>query len=96
MKTAHPIRIDRARVDDSKGGVWEAGRDPVGEGKVQILSTEKHPIAQAQSAMMELQRLEQLDPDWKWSRCAVIAREWKDLDPVRGFCEHHDIPVADG
>ena len=71
-------------------------RDPVGEGKVQILSTENSLVAQAQSAMMELQRLEQLDPDWKWSRCAVIAREWKDLDPVRGFCEHHDIPVQMG
>jgi ATP-dependent DNA helicase RecQ len=28
-----------------------------------------------------------LAPDWNWSSCAVIAREWKYLDPIRAWCE---------
>jgi ATP-dependent DNA helicase RecQ len=43
--------------------------------------------------MTELRRLAALDPDWDWSQVAVIAREWKYLDPVRSYCELHAIPV---
>ena len=46
--------------------------------------------------MTELQRLAALSSDWDWSKCAVIAREWKYLDPVRAFCELHRIPVQMG
>ena len=45
------------------------------------------------AVMVELQRLAALDPDWDWSRCAVMAREWKYLDPVRAFCEAEGIPA---
>ena len=31
--------------------------------------------------------------EWDWSKCAVIAREWSYLDPVRSLCELEDIPV---
>ena len=34
-----------------------------------------------------------LDPDWDWSNCAVVARNWSFLDPVRGLCEKEGIPV---
>ena len=34
-----------------------------------------------------------LAPDWDWSTCAVIAREWSYLDPVRSLCELEDIPT---
>ena len=95
MKAVHPISIDRARTKDSRGGIWQE-RDPVGQGKVQILSAQPDPIAQAGVAMAELERLSSLAPDpdgdW-WSRCAVIAREWKYLEPVRAYCELHRIPV---
>ena len=44
-------------------------------------------------AVAELQRLSALDPEWDWSKCAVIAREWSYLDPVRSLCELEDIEV---
>ena len=31
--------------------------------------------------------------DWDWSRVAVMAREWRWLEPVRAYCEHHGITV---
>ena len=46
--------------------------------------------------MAEFERLAALTPDWDWSRCAVIAREWKYLEPVRAYCEMHGIPVQMG
>ncbi len=95
MKTGHPIHVDRARQKDSPGGYWHA-LDPVAEGRVQMLSVQRDPIVQAQVAMAELQRLAALAPDWDWSRCAVIARKWRFLDPVRAFCEVHRIPVQMG
>ena len=95
MKTGHPIRIDRARAKNPPGGDWDA-LDPISRGRVQILSTWRDPISQAQVAMAELQRLAALSPNWDWSTCAVIAREWKYLNPVRAFCETHHIPVQMG
>ena len=95
MKTEHPIRIDRARAQDSPGGNWTA-LDSVAQGRVQILSAQRDPISQARVAMTELQRLAALSSNWNWSTCAVIAREWKYLDPVRAFCEVHRIPAQMG
>ena len=51
------------------------------------------PISQAQAVIAELKRLSSLDPNWNWASCAVIAREWNYLDPVRSLCELEDIPV---
>ena len=42
--------------------------------------------------MDELSRLSTLDPQWKWDRCAVIARNWTDLDPVASVCVQRGIP----
>ena len=96
MKGEHPIRIDRRRAKDVPGGVW-AERDPVAHGRVQILPARRDPITQAQVAMTELERLAtRATDDWDWSRCAVIAREWKYLEPVRAFCEVNAIPVQMG
>ena len=95
MKTGHPIRINRARAKSPRGGDWNKN-DPVTEGRVQILPAGTSPISQAQAIMIELQRLSAITDDWDWSACAVIAREWKYLDPVRAFCELHDIPVQSG
>ena len=95
MKTGHPIRINRARAKQPQGGEW--GKiDPVSEGRVQISPAGSEPVSQAQTAIQELQRLSTLTEDWDWSNCAVIAREWKYLDPVRGLCEHEGIPVQLG
>ena len=95
MKTGYPIRVDRARAKESPGGAW-GERDAVAQGQVRILPTRRDPITQARVAMAELGRLATLAPDWDWSRCAVIAREWKYLDPVRALCEVHRIPVQMG
>ena len=95
MKTGHPIHIDRARGKEPAGGAWRS-LDPVARGRVQILPARPDPISQAQAAMSELRRLAGLFPSWDWSRCAVVAREWKYLDPVRAFCEVHSIPAQMG
>ena len=95
MKTGHPIHIDKARAKAPPGGDWEK-LDPVAEGRVQVLPAGSDPISQAQTVMAEFQRLAALTPDWDWSRCAAIAREWKYLEPVRAFCETHEIPVQMG
>ena len=95
MKTGHPIHVDRARTRAPPGGDWEA-LDPVARGRVQILPSPPDPIAQAQAAMTELRRLSTLAPDWDWSTCAVIAREWRYLEPVRAWCEAHGVPAQMG
>ena len=95
MKAGHPIKINAARAKEPRGGVWSK-QDPVTRGMVQILPAGPNPVSQAQAIMLELQRLSTLTEDWDWSACAVIAREWKYLDPIRGFCEYHDIPVQVG
>ena len=95
MKTGHPIRIDRARMKRPPGGEWRE-LDPVARGRVQILPAQPDPVGQARIVMTELLRLAELAPSWDWSRCAVIARAWKYLEPVRAFCEVHGIPVQMG
>ena len=95
MKVEQPIHINRARAKDPPGGRWQQ-LDPVSQGRVQILTTERNPVSQTRTAMLELLRLADLSPDWDWSRCAVIAREWKYLVPVRAFCEAQGIAVQMG
>jgi ATP-dependent DNA helicase RecQ len=41
----------------------------------------------------ELRRLAGLDHGWDWAKTAIIAREWRALDPVRSYCELRGIPV---
>ena len=92
MKTAHPIQVNRVREKEPPGGRW-AALDSLAQGHVQVLSTGTSPIAQAQTAVAELKRLASLTTDWDWSSCAVIAREWTYLDPVRSLCEMEGIPA---
>ncbi len=92
MKTEHPIQIDRARRKDQDGGVW-IDLDSVAQGRVQILPVGDTPITQSQTVIAELKRLSGLTQDWDWSACAVVAREWSYLDPVRSLCELEGIPV---
>ena len=95
MKSQHPICINRSRLKEPAGGIWDT-IDPVSKGRVQILRASRNPVQQAQVAIKELERLATLSPDWNWSECAVIAREWKYLDPVRALCEVLQIPVTMG
>jgi ATP-dependent DNA helicase RecQ len=50
-------------------------------------------MTQAVAVIAELQRLSTLAAHWNWSSNAVIAREWKYLEPVRSYCELNHIPV---
>ena len=95
MKADHPIHVNRAREKDPPGGAWKE-LDPVSRGRVQILPAGRDEVHQARVVMAELQRLAALAPDWDWSRCAVIAREWKYLAPVRAFCETYGVPAQMG
>ena len=92
LKRDHRLRIDTRRHAQPPGGVW-TGRDKAAHGKVQILRLAGGQLLQAVAAVEELKRLAALDPDWRWSRCAIIARNWADLDPARSACMVHGIPV---
>ncbi|MEQ8993852.1 MAG: RecQ family ATP-dependent DNA helicase [Pseudomonadales bacterium] len=92
MKVEHPIAIDRHRRKAAPNGAWQA-LDPVAQGRVQILDTGADACAQAMAVMGEFERLASLDPGWDWAKSAVIAKEWRFLDPVRAYCEHKGIPV---
>ena len=92
LKRDHRLRIDARRLADPPGGAWTA-RDEVAQGKVQILRLNGGQLSQAVAAIEELKRLAAFDPDWQWSRCAIVARNWSDLDPARSACMVHGIPV---
>ena len=92
MKVDNEIRINKGRSRDAAGGRW-AELDPVSHGRVQVLPAGRNAVSQAQVAIAELQRMASLDAEWDWSRCAVIAREWRYLHPLRSFCEIEGIPV---
>lgn len=90
MKAEHPIVIDRSRRGEPQGGDWES-RDAVGRGRVQVLRVRGDDRSQAIAALAELRRLAELAPDWDWRTCAVIARNWRYLDPLRSLCERDAI-----
>ncbi len=50
-------------------------------------------MPQAAAAIDELIRLSRLDPNWNWSRVAVISRDWKSLDAVRTYAEVQGLRV---
>ena len=92
MKAGHAISIDRQRAKTPSGGDWQ-GIDPVGKGRVQIIPAGGNSLTQAIATMLELQRLSRLTANWNWAKAAVIAREWKFLEPVRAYCEVNGIPA---
>jgi ATP-dependent DNA helicase RecQ len=93
MKAGHDITVNRARARAKAmpGGDW-AALDPVAQGRVTLLDA-GGDAAQAVAALDELVRLSRLDPDWSWRRCAVIARDWRRLEPVRAYAEALGIPI---
>ena len=95
MKSEHEIRVNRLRDRDDAGGSWQK-TDPVGRGRVQLLQEARNRIEQAQIVVAELRRLQSCVRDWNWSDCAVIARKWEFLVPVRACCEALGIPVHQG
>lgn len=92
MKAQHPIQIDANRKKSAPGGAWQT-IDMVSQGRVQILPAGRDANTQSMAVMAELERLAGLDPHWDWARCAVIARQWKWLEPLRSYCEWRGIPA---
>ena len=90
MKTDTPIRINRDRQQLPPGGRWQTG-DALAQGRVQILEVTDAAM-QAQVVLGELQRLRQ-GGVVELERCAVLAREWRDLDMVRCFAEQMGVEV---
>lgn len=92
MKAGHPVSIDRNRKHQPPGGRWQA-LDPISQGRVQWLTGGRAPQQQAVVIIDEFRRMANLDPHWDWRRCAVIARDWNSLHPLRACCESLGIPV---
>jgi len=85
------IRINAARVKSAPGGEWQK-YDPVSQGRVQILPAGSSVRQQACAIYTEISRMIPLGLDPL--RTAVIARQWKFLEPVRAAFEAAGIPVA--
>ncbi|MCE1182833.1 MAG: RecQ family ATP-dependent DNA helicase [Rhodocyclales bacterium] len=91
MKTRQPIRIDSRRAKAPAGGEWQSS-DAVVQGRVQILPAGRSPEQQALAVITEIERLRPLGLDL--SKTAVIARQWKYLEPLRAGCESLGLPVS--
>jgi ATP-dependent DNA helicase RecQ len=90
MKTGYPIRVNTARESLPPGGNWQRN-DPIGQGKVQVLEVEDSS-RQAKALLKELHRL-QNGGSVDFNHCAVLGREWKDLDNIRTVCENQGVPI---
>jgi len=90
MKQTQPIRVNAVRKNVPAGGDWES-RDSVVQGRVQILPAGQTAKEQALAVLTELKRMQPLGLDL--SKTAVIARQWKFLEPLRAACESISLPV---
>ncbi len=91
MKTEHPIRVNEARRLLPNGGNWQIN-DPIARGKVQILQVASVE-AQAYGVLEEVMRLRSLEGEFDLNNCAILSREWRNLDLLRSIFEAHDIPT---
>ena len=92
LKHGQDLRVDTGREGNPSGGRWSR-LDSTAQGRVQVLHMRGGQTSQAAAAVAELLRLSELDPDWRWNRCAIIARHWSDLEPARSACTLRGIPV---
>ncbi|WP_417277501.1 RecQ family ATP-dependent DNA helicase [Celeribacter sp.] len=92
MKVDHEIRINTDRKSNPQGGILEQ-EDSVAQGRVQLLDVPGGDVAQAVAAVDELMRLSRLDPNWSWSRTAIISRDWRKLGAVRSYAEQQGLDV---
>ena len=94
MKADHLICIDRNRTRAPSGGDWEA-LDPVAQGRVQVFPVRRAPIAQAQAAMAELQRLSTLRTSSPRPECAVAQQRcWPSSPGVESFPSLSSSPAS--
>ncbi|MCF8062415.1 MAG: RecQ family ATP-dependent DNA helicase, partial [Deltaproteobacteria bacterium] len=92
MKRNRTIRVDEGREALPPGGRWTR-LDPLSGGRVQVLECDDE-ANQAHAALDELLRLRRLDDHVDWESCAVLARQWSLLHPLRRLLEAHSVPVS--
>ncbi len=90
MKTDHPIRIARQRVQSSSGGEF-GQRDALTGGKVQVIEVAGE-LAQAGGVLAEVRRLRALGMD-DGADIAVLSATHRDLAHVRSLAEEEGLPV---
>lgn len=91
MKTAQPIRINDARRSLPAGGNRQIS-DPLSRGRVQVLHV-AGVREQAYGLLEEIQRLQGIEGAFDLDSCAVLVREWKELDLPRSVLEANGIAV---
>ncbi|WP_051305435.1 RecQ family ATP-dependent DNA helicase [Desulfogranum mediterraneum] len=91
MKSDHPIRVNQARETLPRGGNLERN-DPLVRGRVQLLQA-ADPREQGYGLLAELRRLEGLESGLDLAGCAVLAREWQQLDLPRSLLEAEGLPI---
>ncbi|MBU1568668.1 MAG: RecQ family ATP-dependent DNA helicase [Proteobacteria bacterium] len=92
MKTGYPIRVNKARGSLPPGGNRQIS-DPLTQGRVQIIEV-CNQEQQAYCLLGEIRRLQRLENGFDLGSCAILAREWKDLDRVRAVFEETELPVS--
>ncbi len=92
MKTGYPIRVNTARSSLPPGGNRQIS-DPLSQGRVQKFAVSNH-AQQAYGLLGEIRRLQRLENAFDLGSCAVLAREWKDLDCLRAVFEENDLPIS--
>lgn len=91
MKTDRPIVINKARKTLPAGGNWQSN-DRVGQGKVQLFEV-NGPDEQAFVLLEEIRRLQRLEAHFDLKNCAILAREWQELDLIRVVFTENNIPT---
>lgn len=91
MKTEQPIRVNQARYMLPVGGNWQIN-DQLARGKVQVIQV-GGIIEQGYAILEEIARLQSLEGNFDLNNCAVLGREWKDLDLLRSIFEASGIPI---
>ena len=91
MKTDHSIEVNDARKMLPRGGSWQIN-DTVVRGKVQVLQV-KDDVHQGVTLCEEIKRMQSLEGGFDINNCAVLVREWKDLDVIRSVFEKSAIPI---
>ena len=91
MKTNHSIRINDARRMLPTGGNRQMS-DPVSRGRVQILQVAGIQ-EQAYGVLEEIRRLRRIEGEFDLDSCAVLAKEWNELDLLRSVFEAQGIAV---
>jgi ATP-dependent DNA helicase RecQ len=92
MKIGQPIRVNQARASLPPGGNRRFS-DPQTQGRVQKIEVGDQE-QQAYALLEEIRRLQRLGNSFDLRSCAVLAREWKDLDLVRAVFEENKLPVS--